>query len=124
MLRALGRDPLVIKATRVDVLYGVSNLMDRAVQDEIGPVRTLILYGQHDDIIPRGPTCRWLRSLPAEPAPLRQVLVYRDGYHMLTRDLQAQVVLEDIFNWLIGSDEIQKRQDFIKVDIFCQGIVD
>jgi len=119
MLRALGRDPLVIKATRVDVLYGVSNLMDRAVQDEIGPVRTLILYGQHDDIIPRGPTCRWLRSLPAEPAPLRQVLVYRDGYHMLTRDLQAEVVLQDIADWILGDAPVPDRQDLISVQAFC-----
>ena len=28
MLKALGRDPLVIKATRIDAIYGLTNLMD------------------------------------------------------------------------------------------------
>ncbi|MCP4337455.1 MAG: alpha/beta hydrolase, partial [Desulfobulbaceae bacterium] len=30
MLKELGKDPLVIKETRIDVLYGLSNLMDEA----------------------------------------------------------------------------------------------
>ena len=32
MLRALGRDPLVIKETRVDAVYGLVGLMDRAYE--------------------------------------------------------------------------------------------
>ena len=31
MLRALARDPLVIKATRVDTIYGLVDLMDAAL---------------------------------------------------------------------------------------------
>ncbi len=31
MLRALSRDPLVIKETRVDTIYGLVNLMDAAL---------------------------------------------------------------------------------------------
>ena len=30
MLRALHDDPLIIKATRIDVLYGTADLMDQA----------------------------------------------------------------------------------------------
>ena len=35
MLRGLGRDPLVIKATRIDSVYGLVNLMTRAVSSAI-----------------------------------------------------------------------------------------
>ena len=59
MLRALSRDPLVIKETRVDVLYGISNLMDEATLGINGfNTNTLVLYGKNDDIIPRNATTR------------------------------------------------------------------
>ncbi len=104
MLRALGRDPRVIKATRVDVLYGVSNLMDQAaLVSPGGETEVLFLYGKHDDIIPRAPVCRLLMKLAGE-APHWQVRLYENGYHMLTRDLQAERVLEDIYRWLEGED--------------------
>ena len=32
MLRALGRDPLVIKETRIDAIYGLTNLMEAALR--------------------------------------------------------------------------------------------
>jgi acylglycerol lipase len=101
MLRALGRDERVIKATRVDVLYGVSNLMDTAslaAQDVRGNI--LFLYGKHDDIIPAEPTCELLERLTDSATTQLTAIVYERGYHMLTRDLQAQVVLEDIAAWL------------------------
>jgi alpha-beta hydrolase superfamily lysophospholipase len=120
MLRALSRDPLVIKATRVDVLYGMSNLMDRAVSTSDNlPGRLLILYGSHDEIIPRDPVCQWLDSLPPDNSQLRQTLVYANGYHMLTRDLQALVVLEDIADWVIGETGPSNRVETLTLDAFC-----
>ncbi|GMQ83298.1 MAG: alpha/beta hydrolase [Gammaproteobacteria bacterium] len=104
MLRALGRDPLVIKATRVDVLYGVSNLMDQAATASPGQVGdTLLLYGMHDEIIPREPTCRLLTNLTDTLPAHWKIILYKNGYHMLTRDLQADTVLRDIVGWLLDS---------------------
>jgi acylglycerol lipase len=57
---------------------------------------TLVLYGERDEIIRPRPTCRMLSALPASA----RVAVYPDGYHMLTRDLGARVVLEDMAAWL------------------------
>lgn len=97
MLRALGRDPLVLKDARVDALWGLTNLMDRALA--AAPrltVPALILYGARDEIVPRRPTCRMLAALPGAS----RVAIYADGYHMLTRDLGARVVLEDLAAWL------------------------
>ncbi|MDX1252570.1 MAG: alpha/beta hydrolase [Gammaproteobacteria bacterium] len=101
MLKALGRDPLVIKKTRIDVLYGISQLMDDALAAAPrlnGPA--LILYGVRDEIIPRAPVCRLLSLLPQGRARQWRAVVYSNGYHMLTRDLQADVVLADIAAWL------------------------
>jgi alpha-beta hydrolase superfamily lysophospholipase len=101
MLRAWARDPLVIKATRVDVLHGVTNLMDQAdaAADRLAG-RVLLLYGAHDDIVPRPAVCRFLKTLPDKAATGLTVAVYPDGHHMLMRDLHADRVLDDIVAWM------------------------
>ena len=101
MLKALGRDPLVIKATRVDAIYGLINLMDRALELSArlkGPA--LILYGQKDEIIPKEPTQIMLDRLPAAVSGGPRLAVYDDGYHMLLRDLQAETLWRDIAHWI------------------------
>jgi alpha-beta hydrolase superfamily lysophospholipase len=97
MLRAQGKDPLVLKEARADALWGLTDLMDRALAAAPGVTApALVLYGERDEIIPRRATCRML-SVLASPA---RVAVYPNGYHMLTRDLGAGVVLEDVATWL------------------------
>jgi alpha-beta hydrolase superfamily lysophospholipase len=97
MLIALGRDPLVIKETRIDAIHGLVDLMDAAL-DAAPQIATplLVLYGAHDEIIPKAPTALMLDRL----AGPRAVAVYPDGYHMLLRDLQANVVHEDLAAWI------------------------
>ena len=66
MLRELGRDPLFIKETRVDTIWGLVNLMDAALAS--APrlhVPLLILYGARDEIIPKDAMRQFMRSLPA-----------------------------------------------------------
>ena len=101
MLRALGRDPLFIKSTRVDAVYGLVNLMDAALQaaPEIG-ADTLLLYGERDEVVPAEPTFEFWRNLPAEAAGRQRFALYAEGWHMLLRDLQAQVVIDDIAAWI------------------------
>ena len=99
MLRALGRDPLVIKETRVDTIKGLVDLMDDALAAAPG-LRTpmLFLHGDHDEIIPSESTRRFLAALaPDEP---RRVAFYPKGYHMLLRDLEADVVRRDVAAWV------------------------
>jgi acylglycerol lipase len=101
MLRALGRDPLVIKETRVDAIYGLTDLMESAYLN--GPALTgtsLLLYGEHDDVIPPAPACGLLASLPHGGALHWRAVLYSDGYHMLLRDLQAGVVYQDLLVWI------------------------
>ncbi|AGA91614.1 lysophospholipase [Thioflavicoccus mobilis 8321] len=101
MLRAMGADPLVIKATRVDALWGVTNLMDeaRAAAPNLSlPPPILVLYGEHDEIIPPNAFCNLLPELPEDPA-LRLAL-YHSGWHMLPRDRRGARVRTDIAAWL------------------------
>lgn len=89
MLRAYRADPLVIKGTRVDALWGVTNIMDLAMVRVVRlPGPTLVLYGEHGEIIPDDAFCALLDRIPADRQDIRIVL-YREGWHMLTRDLQG-----------------------------------
>jgi alpha-beta hydrolase superfamily lysophospholipase len=99
MLRALGRDPKVIKKTRVEALYGVTNLMDKAFERSAQfKGKTLLLYGKNDDIIPKEPTYEMMQRLQKDGDC--QILIYPNGYHMLLRDLQAKIVWNDISAWI------------------------
>ncbi len=104
MLRALGRDPLFIKETRTDAIYGLVNLMDAALAaaPEV-EAPTLLLYGEKDEVVPAEPVIEFWRHLPPEADPQapgrRRFALYPEGWHMLLRDLQAQVVIDDIAAW-------------------------
>jgi len=101
MLRALGSDPLVIKEPRIDAIYGLANLMDEALLAARWLMTpALIAYGQRDEIIPKQPTCEMLQSLPEPPTGQWRLAIYPEGYHMLTRDLLANIVLDDIAAWI------------------------
>ena len=103
MLRSLGRDPLVIKATRVDTLYGLTNLMDAALsQADRLQLPTLVQYGENDQIIPKEPTFLMLEKMPGST----RKAFYKPGYHMLLRDLQGEKPLADIASW-IGDHSIR-----------------
>jgi alpha-beta hydrolase superfamily lysophospholipase len=104
MLQAMSADPLVIKATRVDALWGITDLMDRA-QAAAGRLQTpaLLLYGEQDEIIPKNAFCRFLAKLPGTDPGLTFVL-YEHGWHMLPRDRQGARVRADIAAWLEAPD--------------------
>ena len=101
MLRKLGKDPLVIKETRIEVLYGLSNLMDKAFDSaERFRATSLILYGEKDEVIPREPVFDFYKRLPLRSQGRQRMILYENGYHMLLRDLQAEKVLTDIVEWI------------------------
>ncbi|HJU19526.1 MAG TPA: lysophospholipase [Stellaceae bacterium] len=98
MLRALARDPLVIKATRVDAIWGLVNLMDAALAAAPrfkGPL--LILYGRRDAIIPPAAIRRFVDGIRD---PEARLAYYRQGYHMLLRDREAPRVIADVAHWI------------------------
>ncbi len=100
MLRRLSRDPLFIKATRVDAIHGLVNLMDEAAVARPVHIPMLLLYGVKDEVIPKRPVEKFVESLKATPGVDMRVAVYPQGWHMLLRDLQAEVVWRDIAAWI------------------------
>jgi acylglycerol lipase len=101
MLRALGKDPMIIKKTKVEAIYGLTDLMDAAFNsaNQLGD-NTLILYGENDEIIPKKPTYDFLQRFLSGQRERKTVALYQQGYHMLLRDLQAAIALEDILAWI------------------------
>ena len=103
LLRAMSRDPLVIKETRADAIWGLTGLMDRALDAAHrvpGPL--LVLHGGEDQVVPRSSVCRLIRRLQARGEAPR-VRFYPDGHHMLMRDLAGDRVVADIAAWLEGA---------------------
>jgi acylglycerol lipase len=102
MLRALGRDPLFQKKTRIDTLFGLVNLMDeaRTAPDKIvSAPPILFLYGANDQIIPAKPTQAVIAAL-GEKATVKR---YDHGWHMLLRDLEGEQVDKDVADWIFRS---------------------
>jgi alpha-beta hydrolase superfamily lysophospholipase len=97
MLRALGADPLVIKETRSDAIWGLVHLMDAALAaPPAAGVPVLLLYGANDQIIPPDPTRIFARRLGSS----QRLAYYGTGWHMLLRDLRADIVLGDVAAWI------------------------
>lgn len=109
MLYGVSRDPKMIRATRADTLYGLSDLMDVA---EAGaghlPGPVLWMYGAHDEIVPAGPTLAAARAMMDSGSGHenggirgdRQFVLYPRGWHMLLRDLEGRTVQADIAAWI------------------------
>lgn len=97
MLRRISQDPLMLFDYRIDAVYGVVSLMERAHKraDKL-PEPTLMLYGAKDEIIPPNGVARTAGRLPGHV----RTAYYENGYHMLMRDLQAEVVWTDILTFL------------------------
>jgi acylglycerol lipase len=104
MLRALVADPLAIKSTRIEAMDGLTDLMDAAMEAAprlaarpAGPL--LVLYGEHEKLIPPVARDQLLGHLAAGSAAT-QTRLYPAGWHLLLRDLQAERVCRDIATWI------------------------
>lgn len=98
-MRRWSRDPLTAKEFRVDLVYGLVDLMDQALAAAAGfRERALVLYGAQDRIVPPDPLRRLLQAMP--PGPERRIAYYREGHHLLLRDRGRDRVIGDIAAWL------------------------
>jgi alpha-beta hydrolase superfamily lysophospholipase len=100
-LVALGRDPLVIKATRIDAMHGLTDLMDEALAAAPNFDRkALLLYGEKDELVPLDPMLQLWQRLPSEAATDQRRVLYQNGWHLLFKDLQADLVIDDVALWI------------------------
>jgi len=101
MLRAFSADPLVIKDTRADTIKGLVDLMSESLAAAAWfDAPALLLYGEHDEIVPRLPMARFVDGLPARAQLHQRVAFYPRGYHMLLRDLDGPLLVGDVAAWI------------------------
>lgn len=101
VLLDLSRDPNVRKQTSFGTLAGLVDLMDGA--QDAAPrltVPTLMLFGDRDEVVPPRPTCLLLSRLAPRPPGAWRAAFYPEGYHMLLRDLDGELVMSDIQAWI------------------------
>lgn len=112
----LSRDPLTVRSTRMDTLYGLVDLMDAALS--VAPyfrASGLFMYGAHDELVPKEATRATWRSLPLGP---RCLGFYPNGWHLLMRDIDRADPIGDAIAWIdspkltwlpSGADEQARR---------------
>ncbi len=99
-LIALGRDPLVIKRTRIDAIAGLVDLMDAALAAAARvELPLLYLYGAQDELVPKAPSLAAWRALP-NTGEGQRLAYYPEGWHLLFRDLQGATVTDDVAAWV------------------------
>jgi acylglycerol lipase len=97
MLRHIGQDRNMLFTTRIDAVYGLVNLMETASRRTATlPGDVAFLYGAHDQIIPRASAVAAARRLPATA----RTAIYADGYHMLIRDNDRELIYADILSFI------------------------
>lgn len=99
MLQRLWTDPLGIRTNQIEQVHGVVTLMENAhkAADELPTnIPMLLTYGARDIVIPENGVRRTAKRLPDNV----RTAYYPDGYHMLLRDLQSDVVFEDVLSFL------------------------
>lgn len=117
ILRQMSRDPLMIRDTRFDSLYGLVHLMDGALDS--APTlagRILVLYGLKDEVIPRASMCRFVELVNPEA----NIVFYPQGYHLLLRDLQAATVIADIDRW-VGGQVVGSPEEVVSTACHARG---
>lgn len=98
MLRAFSADPLVIKGTRTDTIAGLVDLMDRALASvQALDHELLLLVGEKDEVVPASAFDAFRDKLASNTCT---EITYPQGYHMLLRDLQREVVFDDVMAWI------------------------
>jgi len=98
MLKSMAHDSLIQVGARADTTAGLMDLMDQAGA-EVDRLRlpALVLFGAHEEVLPRAGVQGFLRRLPAANV---RVALYPDGYHMLLRDLHGALVWDDVLAWI------------------------
>ncbi|MAI89614.1 alpha/beta fold hydrolase [Ponticaulis sp.] len=97
MLQRTWSDPLMQRENRIDQVYGVVSVMESAHDAASNlPEQTFLLYGANDYVVPPEGVRRTSKVLP----DYVRTAYYENGYHMLMRDLQAEVVWRDQLSFM------------------------
>ena len=102
-LDKLRNDPMMLRQPRLDMGYGLVDLMD-AAREAAERVRLpyLMLHGMGDRLVPSGAVRAAIEVMP--PRRDSRLAFYKEGYHLLMRDKQGPVVAADIAAWIANHE--------------------
>ena len=88
-----------VRTNQIEQVHGVVTLMEnahKAAPSLPTDIPMLLTYGARDIVIPESGVRRTAKRLPDHV----RTAYYPEGYHMLLRDLQSDVVFEDVLSFL------------------------
>ena len=98
-MEKLRKDPLMLRQPRLDMGYGLVDLMD-AARDSAKRVSLpyLMMHGLGDRIVPQESVRAAIEVMP--PRPDSKLAFYKKGYHLLMRDKEGPMVSADVVTWI------------------------
>jgi acylglycerol lipase len=98
-LEKLRNDPQFLRQARLDMGYGLVDLMDAARESAARVhVPYLMLHGLGDRIVPQQPVKAAIEIMPRRSDS--KLAFYKEGYHLLLRDKEGKTVAADIAVWI------------------------
>jgi alpha-beta hydrolase superfamily lysophospholipase len=117
-LEKLRSDPQMLRQARLDMGYGLVDLMDdaRASAAHVH-LPYLMLHGLGDRIVPQEPVKAAIEVMPRRPDS--KLAFYKEGYHLLLRDKEGKTVATDVAAWVFdhqaalpsGADAARSQPD-------------
>jgi len=102
-LEKLRSDPQMLRQVRLDMGYGLVDLMDEArLAAAQVHVPYLMLHGLGDRLIPQAPVKAAIEEMPRLPGA--RLAFYKDGHHLLLRDKDGGRVATDVAAWVFDHD--------------------
>lgn len=100
-LRRLAADPLTIHATRLATVAGIVRMMGAAQADcaRFHAAHALVMYGGHDQIIPKAAMATCWRSIPGADGIV--LAYYPQDYHLMLIDRQRKAPIDDIVSFIL-----------------------
>ncbi len=98
-MEKLRNDPMMLRQARLDMAYGLIDLMDdaRAAAAHV-KIPYLMMHGLGDRIVPQEPVRAAIETMP--PRQDSRLAFYKDGYHLLMRDKAGPTVAADVVVWI------------------------
>jgi alpha-beta hydrolase superfamily lysophospholipase len=102
-LEKLRNDPQMLRQARLDMGYGLVDLMDaaRAAAANVH-VPYIMLHGLGDRIVPQEPVKAAIEIMPRRPDS--KLAFYKEGYHLLLRDKEGKTVAVDVATWVFNHE--------------------
>lgn len=98
-MEKMRKDPLILRNPRLDLGYGLVEAMDVGKASAANVTKPyLMLHGLRDRLVPIGPVRSTIAVLPRRADS--HLAFYSEGYHMLLRDKDAELVAKDIASWI------------------------